>query len=41
MMMDHDFELARQETTLVSAGHKVVQAGSPNDYGLEGFADLS
>ncbi|HTS76594.1 MAG TPA: GDP-mannose 4,6-dehydratase [Bryobacteraceae bacterium] len=28
MMVDHDLELARQEKTLASAGHRVVQRGS-------------
>ena len=27
MMIDHDLELARQETTLMAAGHKVMRSG--------------
>jgi hypothetical protein len=27
MMVDHDLELARQECTLTSAGHKVIERG--------------
>ena len=29
MMIDHDLELARQENTLVAAGHKVARGNSP------------
>jgi hypothetical protein len=28
MMVDHDLELARQEKTLASAGHRVVPRGA-------------